>query len=223
MIGDYVERVLPDMKARKVWRIDNPIADSFFEVARAPEAGRIFCCGRIMPRKNIIGLLDAFSAVARLAPESRLRIAGSAEPGYLLACKRRIESLGLESRVHFLGNLSVKDVQAELSKASCFVLPSFQETAPLSIAEAMAAGVPVVASDVGGIPGMVEHGRTGLLVDPHDVTAIGDAISRIISDVPLARSMGLLAADAVRKRFMASVVAEKTVQVYREILGQRSS
>ena len=223
LISDYVERVLPALGTRKVWRIDNPIADSFFEVERAAEAGRVFCCGRIMPRKNIIGMITAFGAVARLAPGSRLRIAGSAEPGYLLACRKRAEALGLGSRVDFLGSLSVKDVQAELSKASCFVLPSFQETAPLSIAEAMAAGVPVVASAVGGIPGMVEDGRTGLLVDPYDVRAIAGAVARVLTNGTLARSLGQGASIAVRERFMASVVAEKTVRVYREILGPRGA
>lgn len=219
LISDYVESVLPADKRRKVWRIDNPIADSFFEIAPAAVAGRIFYCGRIMPRKNIAGMIEAFSAVALLDPQARLRIAGSAEPDYLRECRRQVEDRGLQGRVDFLGSLSVKDVQAELSMASCFVLPSFQETAPLSVAEAMAACVPVVAAAVGGIPGMIEHGSTGFLVDPYDVAGIGDAMGRVIADPSLSAEMGRKAKLAVRNRFMASVVAEKTVRVYREILG----
>ena len=223
LISDYVGSVLPANKRRKIWRIDNPIADSFSDIDREPEAGRIFCCSRIMPRKNIAGMIEAFGRVVRRAPHCRLRIAGTAEPGYLSVCEKQVERAGLQSSVQFLGNLSVEDVQRELSRANCFALSSFQETAPLSIAEAMAAGVPVVASAVGGIPDMVEHGATGLLVDPHDPRDIGDAIGRIVSDDQLARSMGLRAKGVVRERFKASVVARKTSEVYREILRERRS
>jgi glycosyltransferase involved in cell wall biosynthesis len=221
LISDYVGTVLPESKSRKIWRIENPIADSFFDVEGEPEPGRIFCCSRVMPRKNILGLIAAFERVFRNAPHCRLRIAGTAEPDYMSACRRLVERSGLQSSVRFLGNLNVSDVQRELSRASCFALSSFQETAPLSIAEAMAVGVPVVAGTVGGIPDMIDHGSTGLLVDPHDVREIGEAIGRIVSDDQLARAMGQRAKEAVRQRYRASVVARKTVEVYREILGER--
>ena len=221
LISDYVGMVLPEDKNRKIWRIENPIADSFFDVDWKAEPGRIFCCSRIMPRKNISGLIEAFGRVVRRAPHCRLRIAGTAEPAYMSACRRLVEKGGLRSSVHFLGNLSVNDVQRELSKANCFALPSFQETAPLSIAEAMAVGVPVVAGTVGGIPDMVDHGGTGFLVDPHDPREIGEALIRIVSDDRLARALGSRAKEAVRRRFRASVVARKTVEVYHEILAER--
>lgn len=218
LISDYVGKVLPEDKRRKIWRIDNPIADSFFDIKWEPESGRIFICSTIMPRKNILGMVEAFGRLARRAPQARLRIGGSAVPDYLAACKKRVEALGLQSRVHFLGNLSVKEVQDELSRANCFALPSFQETAPLSIAEAMAVGVPVVASAVGGIPDMVEHGGTGFLADPQDARNIADGMARIIFDPRLAQSMGRRAKKIALERCMASVVAQKTVAVYREIL-----
>jgi glycosyltransferase involved in cell wall biosynthesis len=220
LISDSVAAVLPRSERRQVWRIDNPIADSFFDVDWEPEAGRIFCCSRIMPLKNIVGLIKAFGRIVRRAPHCRLRIAGTVDQDYLSACMKIVETGRLQSSVLFLDNLSVRDVQHELSKANCFAMASFQETAPLSIAEAMAVGVPVVAGKVGGIPEMVDHGRTGYLVDPHDPLDIGDAISRIVSDDALARSMGEQAKAVVRARFMASVVARRTIEVYREILRE---
>lgn len=223
LISESAARVLPRSKTRKVWRIDNPIEDSFFGIDWEPQAGRIFCCSRILPLKNITGLIEAFGWVVRRAPECRLRIAGAGDSAYLNECKRRAERSGLRERVEFLGRLSVSDVQRELSKANCFAMPSFQEMAPLSISEAMAVGVPVVAAAVGGIPDMVEHGGTGFVIDPNDARDIGDAIGRIISDGPLARSMGRQARISARKRYMASVVARKTVDVYCEILGARRS
>jgi glycosyltransferase involved in cell wall biosynthesis len=120
--------------------------------------------------------------------------------------------------VHFLGNLSIPDVQLELSRANCLVVPSFQENAPLTIAEAMAGGVPVVAANVGGIPGMVENEKTGLLVDPHDTESIAEAVLKILSDESLARSMGQSGKQTAETRFRASVVCEKTLNAYQEVL-----
>jgi glycosyltransferase involved in cell wall biosynthesis len=99
-------------------------------------------------------------------------------------------------------------------------VPSFQENAPLNIAEAMAAGVPVVAARVGGIPGMVHDGQTGLLVDPHDTSGIAGAVSKIISNPKLAKDMGRQAKKSAAERFRASAVCEKTLQAYREVLSE---
>jgi glycosyltransferase involved in cell wall biosynthesis len=220
LISDYVGGFLPDSKIRKTWRIDNPIADSFFDVDRQFESGRIFCCSKIRPLKNIVGMIRAAALIARKFPHSQLRLAGTAEPAYLRECIKQIEQAGLHDSVHFLGSLSVKDVQRELSKANCLAIPSFQENAPLSVAEAMAVGVPVVGANVGGIPEMIEHGKTGFLVNPHDIQEIADAVCTILSNDRLAESMGQRAREIARRRYRASVVAEKTLQVYREILSE---
>ena len=167
-------------------------------------------------------MIEAFALIVRQFPNAALRIAGAAEDAYLEACKRQVEAAGLQDKVHFLGNISIKDVQFELSRANCLVVPSFQENAPLTIAEAMAGGVPVVAAKVGGIPGMVKDGETGLLVDSHNVRSIAQAVQKILSDEPLARSMGHHGRQAAEKRFRASVVCEKTLRAYREVLEESS-
>jgi glycosyltransferase involved in cell wall biosynthesis len=221
LISEYVRKFLPKKnRIRKTWLIENPVADSYFHVERAFEPGRIFCCGKIRPLKNILGMIETLALIVRQFPHAHLRIAGAPEPAYLEACKRQAKAEGIEDKVHFLGNISIKDVQLELSKANCLVVPSFQENAPLTIAEAMAAGVPVVAAQVGGIPRMVEDAKTGLLVDPHDIKSIYEAVSRILSDEMLAQSMGHCAKEAAGKRFTASAACERTLQAYREVLKE---
>ncbi len=221
LISEYVRGFLPTKnKIRGSWLIENPVADSYFDIDRQFEPGRIFCCSRIRPLKNILGMIKAFALVAQQFPDSQLRIAGAAETAYIEKCRKQVESEGLQDKVHFLGNISIRDVQLELSKANCLAAPSFQENAPLTIAEAMAAGVPVVAARVGGIPEMVEDGRTGLLVDPHDSDGIFEAVSKILSDQKLAQSMGKRAKEAAGGRFKALAVCEKTLQAYREVLEQ---
>ncbi|MFQ6034978.1 MAG: glycosyltransferase family 4 protein [Sedimentisphaerales bacterium] len=220
LISEYTRKILPQKnKIHKTWLVNNPIADSYFDVDWQAESGRIFCCSRIRPLKNILGMIKAFAIIIQRISGAQLRIAGTTEFTYLKACKKEIKKTRLQNSVHLLGNLSIKDIQFELSKAHCLAVPSFQENAPLSIAEAMAVGVPVVAARVGGIPEMVEDGKTGLLVDPYDTKDIADAICRILSDESLARSMSQRAKQIAKNRFMASVVCRQTLQVYNEILS----
>ena len=80
LISDYTREFVPLRSSiRKTWLIDNPVADSYFSIERAPEPGRIFCCSRIRPLKNIAGMIKALALIAGQCPEAQLRIAGAAE------------------------------------------------------------------------------------------------------------------------------------------------
>ncbi|OHB60961.1 MAG: hypothetical protein A2167_06070 [Planctomycetes bacterium RBG_13_46_10] len=222
LISEYVRKFLPQNNLRKTWLINNPIADSFFGVDWQPEPGRIFCCSRVRPLKNTVGMIKAFAKIRRRFPIAQLRIAGAAEPAYLRECQREVKINNVSDNVSFLGNLSVEEVQNDLSKANCFAIPSFQENAPLSIAEAMAVGVPVVGARVGGIPEMVEEGKTGLLIDPYNVDNIAEAVLKVLTNRNLAISMSSRAKEIARSRYMASAVCEKTLKVYNEILPEKN-
>ena len=218
-LSEYTKQFMPAKnELQKTWLIENPVVESFFDVERSFVPGRIFCCARIRPLKNILGLIEAFARIAGRFPNAHLRIAGTPERDYLEACEKQAENSHVKNRVFLLSNISISDVQHEFAKANCLVVPSFQENAPLSIAEAMAAGVPVVASNVGGIPEMIEDGKTGLLIDPYKPKSISDAILKILSDETFARSLGRSAKETAKKRFTASRACEKTLQAYREVL-----
>lgn len=218
--SDYVRQFLPDnVLGSRTWRINNPIADSFFNVPWAYQPGRVFCCSRVRPIKNIVGLIRAFNIVAEKIPGAELLIAGKAEPDYLQACMQEISVNNLGPKVHFLGDLSISEIQAELQKANCLAMTSFQENAPLAIEEAMAVGVPVVGACVGGIPEILENGRTGFLVDPHSTKEISEAICNIMRNADLAASMSQRAKQIAGARFRASVVCQQTYLVYKEILS----
>lgn len=220
LVSDYAGRCLPPRPVGgRTWRINNPIDGSFFDVRGRARPGRILCCSRVQRIKNITGLIDAFGDVLRAHPQAELRVAGKPDPEYLLECERRACSLGLGAKVRFLGGLSVAEVQGELSKAACLALPSFQENAPLAIAEAMAAGVPVVASNVGGIPEMVEHGRSGFVVDPFDAKELAAALTAVLSDRRRAAAMGRRGRAIAAARFRPSVVCGLTLRAYAEILS----
>jgi len=219
-ISPYTRQIVCDEGPQRTWDIANPVADGFFKTDRSPQAGRVFSASHMTPLKNVHSLITAFARLVSRVPYAQLRLAGSQQDGvYGMKCRRLAEDLGIADNVRFLGLLSIKQVREELAAAQCFALCSFQENAPLSIAEAMAAGVPVLGSNICGIPWMVKDGHTGRLIDPGDPAAIADTLFRMIGqdDLP---SMGMKAKEIANREYRASVVAERTVAVYREVLAQ---
>lgn len=218
-ISPYSRQFLGLKGSQRVWEIPNPVADSYFEVCRTPVPGRVLAVGYIQRLKNITGLLRAFASLARDNPQARLRLAGSEpEPAYAAECRRFAVELGLADRVEFLGPLTVAQVQHELAYASVFASCSLQENAPLSIAEAMSAGVPVLATSVGGVPWMVDDGLTGRLAAPGDPAASGQQLARMLSVDDLGR-MGATAKLKADCNFRGSEVAKRTLAAYRSLIG----
>ncbi len=221
-ISPYITELLADQLRGRVWDIENPIDDRFFEIERREIPGRILFVGRIGPRKNLLGLLEAFEQVAPRYPEAELHVAGDAETqAYDGACRARVEaSAALKGRVHFLGSLPIERVRELLAGASALVLPSFQETAPLVIEEAMAAGVPALASRAFGIPYMIEDGATGFLFDPQRPDEIAEKLARVLGDAPLRDRLSERSRRIADDRFRASRVAQRTAEVYREVAAR---
>jgi glycosyltransferase involved in cell wall biosynthesis len=221
-ISPYVRRFLGKARAR-VWGIENPVSPAFFEIVRQPVAGRILYTGHVIPRKNVLGLIRAVALVRRSLSNVYLRVAGGGlETPYGKECQHIAAALSVADCVSFLGSLSPADLSRELTTASCLALCSFEETAPMSIEEAMAAGVPVVASDVGGVAAMVKDGETGRLIEPDDDQGIADALLDVLARGP-ASDLGARAKQEASRRFAPSVVAARTCDVYRAVLDAPGS
>jgi glycosyltransferase involved in cell wall biosynthesis len=129
-----------------------------------------------------------------------------------------VRALGLEDRVSLLGALPAERLMEEYRHASVLVLPSAQETSPLVIAEAMAAGVPVVATRVGGVAHLVDDGRTGFVVEVGDVGALAQRIAALIGDDDTRRAFSS-AARSCAQRFRPAAVAARVHAVYQRALS----
>ncbi|MGL4551222.1 MAG: glycosyltransferase [Gemmataceae bacterium] len=163
---------------------------------RGPDpAGPAVLVARLAPEKDIGTLLDAVARLAPGCPDFRLEVAGDGPCGDQL--RRQAGPLG--DRVKFLG--VVRDVPALLARARLFVLSSVTEGISLTLLEAMARGLPIVATAVGGNPEVVADGETGLLVPPRDPAALADALSHCWTRPELCARMGVAARKRVERRF----------------------
>jgi len=159
-----------------------------------------------------------FEAAARLStshPELSFEIAGDGPRAAEL--RALAERLGIGGRVRFLGH--VEDVASLLARADLFVLPSTSEAFPNAAMEAMAAGLPVIASAVGGLLDLVDHGRTGLLVPPSDPAALAGAIASIAADPGRAARLGAAARDEVAQRYSFGRMVRSFEDLYLTHLG----
>ena len=200
--------------------IENPVDDRFFDVSHVPAPLRIFSAARLSRGKNPIALLDACARLWADGIDVELRLAGgTSDAGYARELRTRIETLGAARHVRLLGKLSASEVRRELGTASVFALASLQENAPAAVAEAMAAGLPVVTSRRCGMPYMVRDGETGFLVDPTDPAAIADRLRMLLRDPDTCERFGARAKALAIERFHPAVVARRTRHVYLTAYG----
>ena len=185
-----VEGGLPAAKVRVV---PNPVVVP--EPVRRPDAPPVVAyTGRLVEEKGVHVLLDA---ARELPPGVRVRMSGSGRLTGALAARVRGEQLPVD----LLGPGTPTAVAAELRRATVAVLPAlWWENCPMAVLEAAAAGLPVVATAMGGIPELVENGRTGLLVPPGDAASLAAALTAVVSDPGRARRMGLAGRERVRTR-----------------------
>jgi glycosyltransferase involved in cell wall biosynthesis len=175
---------------------------------------RVACVGRLIFNKGPQYLVEATPEVLRAHPEAEFVFVGDGPLRPHL--EERARQLGVRHRLTFLGTRH--DVAAILQTCDMLVRPSLLEGMPLTVLEAMACGLPVVATPVSGTAELVRHGENGLFVRPADPTSLARAILRLVEDEPLREAQGRKARRLVERDYSWDAVAEKTLAVYRELL-----
>jgi glycosyltransferase involved in cell wall biosynthesis len=167
-----------------------------FAGKRAPanHSVRLLFIGKMGFLKGEQDLLRALQRVVKVAPNFRLDMLGQLSDAITAECRVS----GLQPRIDHLGPVSLEERLNFFKRADLFVLPTYAEGTPISMLEAMAAGLPVVSTPVGGIPDVVEDGVEGYIVKAGDVEALADRLARLIKDPEQCRRMGQLAQDKVR-------------------------
>jgi glycosyltransferase involved in cell wall biosynthesis len=173
---------------------------------------------RLTEQKGHAYLLDALARTPELANVDLL-VVGDGDLRDRL--QQRAEGLGVSSRVQFLG--ARRDLGDLLSAMDLFVLPSLWEGLPLALILAMGAGVPAVATNIAGLPELVDDGRTGLLVPPGDAVSLGHAMARLVGDASLGRRLADTARAIVVPRFGADRYVASVVALYERLLSQQAA
>lgn len=167
--------------------------------------------GRLEAGKGIYDLLDAVAAVRAAVPDVRLVCAGRGDrPGVA----RYAERLGIADAVKFTGSVGPSGKRALLETAAAFALPSYDEALPVSLIEAMSAGVPPIVTPVGGIPEVVQEGVSGLFVAPGDRAGLERRLKRLLLDRALAERIGAAARESARLRFAPDRVLARLDELY---------
>jgi glycosyltransferase involved in cell wall biosynthesis len=171
------------------------------------------CVARFAPQKNHALLINAFAKGPASDPKAHLVLAGQ---GVLRAqLQERVNQLGLTSRVHFLGLRT--DIPEVLGAADIFALGSDYEGNPLSVIEAMAAGLPIVSTAAGGVPELLQNGKQGFIVQPGRGEQLSEGMMTLLKDPELRRTMGAAAAARAKEKFDVAAMVRAYEELYDEI------
>ena len=180
--------------------------------ARIPH--RILFLGRLGKRKGVYDLIDAIKILDKKYLDLMLILGGDGEHKKVLSY---LSDIGVSEQVDLIGWVKGIDKDNLLASAVLYVLPSYNEGLPMSILEAMACGLPIISTPIGGIPEAVTDGVEGFLVNPGDINAIANRIVQILSEPGLAERMGAASRLKIESTFSADVILPQVEKLYRDL------
>jgi len=205
--------------ANRTWVLPNAVDGSFFEVQAAPDPAKppvILCAGAICFRKN---QNDFIRALDPLAKDRKIKVIFIGQPDKGNYGREFFELMRTRDWCEHQPFASHDHVKTLLRKASVSALPTREDNCPMVVLEAMAAGVPVLASNVGGVPDLIKGNVTGLFCDPKMPETFRTGIMRLLDDHSFATQLARAAKDHALEKFHPLGVARKHVEIYRETVA----
>jgi glycosyltransferase involved in cell wall biosynthesis len=218
-ITKYTERAVASL-ARKTWLVPNAVDAAFFAIEPRPAAPKeILCIAQISVRKNQVQLIRALQPLAG-KEAFRLVFYGGANRSdpYVNEFFRLLEA---NPWCQFKGFADRPAMRVAMARAAMLVLPSLEDNCPMTVLEAMAAGVPVAAANVGGVPELVTDREDGVLFDPQDAESIRAGVASILLREDFSAKMAAAGRQKALACFHPGRVAAQHVQIYEEILGDK--
>lgn len=215
-LSHYTREQVQD-QARKTWVVPNAVRSSFFQIEREGSTDfTILCVAHLSPRKNQNALIRSLDAIAT-KKRFRLIFAGGINPVHPY-CLEFLELVKSRTWCVYEGNKTEGELRAYLKSAGLLVLPSLEDNCPMVVLEAMAAGVPVAASRIGGIPDLIEDNVSGLLFDPLKPPEISRAVEAMIENPQAAAEMGARGKIRALQKHRPIIVAQEHLNIYQELL-----
>jgi glycosyltransferase involved in cell wall biosynthesis len=220
-ITNYTREAVKKL-ARQTWVVPNAVDESFFDLPTAAEKSSppvVLCVGAICRRKNQNTFIRALDPLA-VQKKFRLLFVGAVDDGgYGAEFRELIGARQWCEHVPFSGRARVKEF---FSTAAAVALPTLEDNCPMVVLEAMAAGVSVFASNVGGVPDLIAPEKTGLLCDPQRPETFRAAVARLLDDAAFSHRLSTAAQAEARARFHPEVIARRHLVIYREVLARRA-
>ncbi len=214
-ITTYTRKAVEQL-ARQTWLVPNAVDASFFEVPRKTAVEpRLLCVGNILKLKNQLALIHALDDLQG-SKKFDLIFLGLTYRNSAYT-REFLEALTARPWCKYEGFTDREGLKAQLASATGLIHPTLEDNCPMVILEAMAAGVPVAASRIGGIPDLIRHGETGLLFDPLDKHAIAGAARELLGDA--AQERAVRAHDEALSRFHPQTIATRHVEIYDEVIS----
>jgi glycosyltransferase involved in cell wall biosynthesis len=211
----------------RVFNINNAIDRAFFDLAEkrifaaaSRDSINILFVAAITPRKGLHVLVEAFKRLEQRHPNIQLTVVGIWDwaPDYVQEQSAACRELQAKGRVVFTGGLGRERLIQAFDEADIFVLPSFSESAPMVISQAMCVGLPIVTTRVGGIPEMIEQGLTGVMLEPGDVDALTVELARLIENPAARQQLATAAREVGFTRYHPESIARATAAAYHEVI-----
>lgn len=216
-ITNYTREAVASL-ARKTWVVPNAVDRSFFDIERETSPKLSFLCvATIDPRKNQNALIAALDTLT-LPTNFEMVFLGGADRSKPFT-REFFERVAARPWCRYAGFADRAALRGHMAGAAGLVLPSLEDNCPMAVLEAMAAGVPVAAARVGGVPDLVRDGETGWLFDPLDLPSLANAMRKLIENAD--RAMADRSRLEARERFHPRVIAARHLEIYREVLSSR--
>jgi glycosyltransferase involved in cell wall biosynthesis len=228
--ADHLRALVPDVPASRVRLVHHGVDVQMPSAVRSDAGERnepplILAAGRLIEKKGFDTLIDACAALQRKHVPFRCRIVGTGPLHGSL--RRRAAAAGLGEAIDFPGWMASADLMAQMQQAALFAMPSRisgkgdRDGIPNVVLEAMAAGLPVIATNVSGIPEAVIDDRTGRLVPPDDVEALARALEELLADAMLRGRFGAASRDRIAQEFTLAVSSHRLAAVFDAVSRQR--
>jgi glycosyltransferase involved in cell wall biosynthesis len=224
-ISPYVRRLIAPRTRGRLHEIPNPVDASFFAAPRSagPREPILLTVGWLNARKRQELIVRALPLVRERVPGARLRIVGNVEAtehGQLARMRRLVTELGLRDAVEIRQQVSHEQLLEEYRAAAAYVHAAEEESSPMAVAQAMAAGLALCAVDIPGLRHLLREGETGLYAREPTAESLAQAIVKLLENPDMTRSLGERAARAARTRFHPAAVTAATSELYRDVLAQ---
>ncbi len=219
--SDYAASILPRGHNYTEYVIRNPVGEEIFAIENAPTRPHILVIGGLRRRKDPLTTMRVMEQVVAAMPEATLHLLGPPSgTEFDDVVRSYVAEHGLQENVKLLGLVPNEQLWAEYEQASLLLIPSLEETAPVSLGEACAVGLPAVGSDAGGIPSLIKEGETGFVRPVGNAEALAEAVLAVLQDDTLRARLAANARRFGADEFRLDAIARRHFEVYREIMNR---